>query len=307
MNTADTVVPGTQPGLLVCSDFSSFSDRAVARACALAADLGVPLTALHVVASGGADAFLQWLGGDGQWEQRLVEDARQRLHAQWNALPAPLPRPPVVQWQVRSGSLIAEVKAVVQALSPELVVLGAQGESDLPHLVLGTTAERLLRRSRRPLLIVRQPADRAYRRVLVPVDFSPWTAITLQAVRRWMPSAHLVLLHAWSLPFDGKLAIAGVDADTVAHYRMRVRNEADQWLQRIANDHRLPDAQWTPCLVMGDASHAILEQARSQACDLIVMGKHGRHAAEELLLGSVCKHVLTEAAVDVLVANAPQP
>lgn len=301
---------GTSPqppaGMLVCTDFSPAADQALARACALAASPEVALTALHVVASGGLDALRQWLQGHGEWEQRLVADALARLQAQCDALQRPGTRTQPVQCQVRSGTLIAEIKAAVQALQPELVLLGARGESDFARLALGTTAERLLRRSHRPLLVVRQPADRPYRRVLVPVDFSPWTAITLQAVKRWAPTAHTVLLHAWSLPFDGQLAIAGVDADTVAHYRQRARLEAEQWLHHTAREHGLVAGQWTPSLVMGDASHAIVEQVQHHDCDLVAMGKHGRHAAEELLLGSVCKHVLAEVAVDVLVVNAPE-
>jgi nucleotide-binding universal stress UspA family protein len=37
------------------------------------------------------------------------------------------------------------------------------------------------------------------------------------------------------------------------------------------------------------------------------MGKHGQGMLEELLLGSVTKHVLSEATCDVLVASAPPP
>ena len=40
--------------------------------------------------------------------------------------------------------------------------------------------------------------------------------------------------------------------------------------------------------------------------DLLVVGKHGSHIAEELLLGSVTKHVLAEAQGDVLVICDPR-
>lgn len=307
--TSTASATGTPPeptrGVLVCSDFSPASDQALARAWALAATPEVALTALNIVASSGLEALRHWLAGQGEWEQRLLADALARLQGQCEDMQRNNPRTQPVDCRVGSGALIAEIKAVVQALQPELVVLGARGESDFLHLALGTTAERLLHRSHRPLLVVRQPANRPYRRVLVPIDFSPWSTLALQAVRRWAPTAHTVLLHAWSLPFEGKLAMAGVDDDTVTHYRHRARQEAEQWLQHTASEHGLVAGRWTPSLVMGDPSHAILAQAQQHGCDLIVMGKHGRHAVEELLLGSVCKHVLAEAEVDVLVVNAP--
>ena len=40
--------------------------------------------------------------------------------------------------------------------------------------------------------------------------------------------------------------------------------------------------------------------------DLIVVGKHGAHIAEELLLGSVTKHVLAESQCDVMVICDPR-
>ena len=41
--------------------------------------------------------------------------------------------------------------------------------------------------------------------------------------------------------------------------------------------------------------------------DLVVVGKHGTHITEELLLGSVTKHVLAEAQGDVLIVCGPPP
>ena len=61
------------------------------------------------------------------------------------------------------------------------------------------------------------------------------------------------------------------------------------------------------CVHHGDASRVILTQEQELDCDLIVMGKHGQGVTEELLLGSVTKHILSESACDVLVANHPAP
>ncbi|HET20308.1 MAG TPA: universal stress protein, partial [Chromatiales bacterium] len=47
----------------------------------------------------------------------------------------------------------------------------------------------------------------------------------------------------------------------------------------------------------------ILEQEEEKDADLIIIGKHGKEMGEELLLGSVTKHVLAESRGDVLVAR----
>ena len=67
---------------------------------------------------------------------------------------------------------------------------------------------------------------------------------------------------------------------------------------------RLTFGRWEPCIVEGDASQRIIELEQELDCDLVVIGKHGRSATEDLLLGSTTKHVLAEGATDVLVATA---
>ncbi|WP_342129655.1 universal stress protein [Hydrogenophaga sp. OTU3427] len=47
----------------------------------------------------------------------------------------------------------------------------------------------------------------------------------------------------------------------------------------------------------------ITETARIEACDLIVMGSHGRQGVEALILGSVAQKVLTHAKVPVLIVK----
>lgn len=291
-------------GVLACTDFSPAADQALQRAAWLAAHNNVPLTALHVVSGGAVDVLRQWLSLSEPVEKQLLQAAHTQLGAQVKrCLGEAGVAPHSVGLRVSAGQVLAEIQAVLDVLNPECLVLGPRGESDFARLVLGTTAERLLRRAQRPLLVVRNPTHGPYRRVLVPIDFSRWTAATLQAVRRVAPGAHCVLMHAWTLPFEDKLAFAGVDADTVAHYRQQAQSQAEQCLHQAACDHDLRPGDWTPCLVQGDASHAILTHARRENCDLIALGKHGRHAAEELLLGSVCRHVLSETHTDVLVAT----
>jgi len=49
----------------------------------------------------------------------------------------------------------------------------------------------------------------------------------------------------------------------------------------------------------------ILEHEQMMDADLIVMGKHGQSALEELLLGSVTLHVLAYSSSDVFIAGRP--
>ena len=68
------------------------------------------------------------------------------------------------------------------------------------RLVFGSTAERLLRKTMRPMLVVKQRAHEPYQRVLVALDFSAWSKPLMRLARRVAPRAHLVLLSASTSP-----------------------------------------------------------------------------------------------------------
>jgi nucleotide-binding universal stress UspA family protein len=161
-----------------------------------------------------------------------------------------------------------------------------------------------MRRTTRPLLVVRQSAHEPYRRVLVAVDFSPWSARSLAIARQVAPLARLVVATVFQVPFEEKLRFAGVDAGTVEDYRRQARTAATQRVHALAHEAGLVPSQWQPCIVEGDASLRIVEQEQEHDCDLVVLGKHGQSASIDLLLGSVTKHVLAEGSVDVLVSTA---
>lgn len=292
----------TMTTILAPTDFSAPSRHAAERAARLAREHGARLHLIHVVHAGALDRLRGLLGTDVAVEAELILDANRQLEA----LAADLhdERGPEIETSLRNGSVLTEVGAQGDAIAADLVVLGARGAGFVRRIALGTTAERLLRTTRRPLLVVKQKAHERYRRVLVPVDFSPSSAQALALARRVAPDARLVLLHAYEVPFESRMQLAGVDAQRLEQYRAQARQLAHQRLHETAAAAGLRPGDWQPCLVMQDASLAIVEQEQETDCDLIVIGKQGQGVVVDFLLGSVTKHVLAESAGDVLVSTA---
>lgn len=293
----------TQLGhLLAATDFSGAARHAVDRAARLAHETGAALTLVHVLPGDTLQALRQWLGPGHALEQQLHEDARRQLGLLVSDLQAH--RHVAAQAVCASGSVLDQVHREAEALDAGLLVLGARGAGFLRRLVLGSTSERLLRRTTRPLLVVRQAPHEPYRRVLVALDFSPWSARSIGLARRVAPHARLLLFTAWQVPFEDKLHFAGVGAEAIERYRQQARAEASQRVHALAAASGLKPADWEACIVEGDASRRIVEHEQDKGCDLVVLGKHGQSATEDLLLGSVSKHVLAEGTADVLVSTA---
>jgi nucleotide-binding universal stress UspA family protein len=288
--------------ILVATDFSAHARHAAERAARIAHESAAPLALMHVVPGETLARLRQWLGAASAPEAQMQADVQRQLNELAEQLR--LARQVSVETHCAAGSATDEVLRQAEALDVQLLALGARGAGFLRRLVLGTTAERLMRRTARPLLVVRQTPHEPYRRVMVAVDFSPWTRPALMLARQVAPRARLVLLTAFQVPFGEKLRFAGVDDDTVELYREKARTEASRALHALAATAGLKPAQWQPCVVEGDASLHIVAQEQELDCDLVVLGKHGQSAAIDLLLGSVTKHVLAEGSADVLVSTA---
>lgn len=288
--------------LLAATDFSEHARHAVDRAARLAHETDAALTLMHVLPLGALQELRRWLEPDRAVEQHLHDDAQRRL----NALVAEVQSSRHVTARAVNcdGSVIDEIVREADALDAGVLVLGARGAGLWRRLVLGSTSERLLRRTTRPLLVVRQAPHGPYRRVLVAVDFSPWSARSIALARRVAPHATLVLFNACQVPFEEKLRYAGVDDATIERYRQQSRADANRGVHELAAANGLKPGEWQPLIVEGDAAQRIIEYEQDEHCDLVVLGKHGRSAVEDLLLGSVSKHVLAEGGADVLVSTA---
>lgn len=288
--------------VLAATDFSPLSRHAADRAARLAQETGTPLSLMHVTPARALLELRQWLGAGHALEQQLLADARAQLAAMADALVA---RHGIdVRTVEAAGAVLEAIDDEARQLGAGLLVVGARGAGFLRRLVLGTTSERLVRCSGCPVLVVRQSAHEPYRHVLVGVDLSPGAAQMLALARHVAPQARLVLLSAYQVPFQDKLRFAGVDAATVEHYRRQARVHATQHVHALAAREGLAAAAYDAVIVEGEASQRIVEQEQEFDCDLVVLGKHGRSAVEDLLLGSVTQHVLAEGSADVLVATA---
>lgn len=285
--------------ILIATDFSQDSRAAAQRAALLAAGHGTRLALLHVMNAPSMSALRELFGLAAAADAELIADATREL----DALATSLDLGPGAQAasEVRVGQVVNELLAA--SARAGLLVLGAHGVNPLRDLILGTTAERLLHRTRTPTLVVRQAPRGPYQRVLVPLDFSVHARAALQAALSVAPRAQFMLLHAFDNPYEGKLWLAGVGDERIQHYRQQTQQQALAKLDALLQE--LAPAQSCARLVQhGDPAPLILQHEKEFDADLIVIGKSGQSALEDLLIGSVTRHVLSDARCDVLVVRA---
>lgn len=287
--------------LLSASDLSVPARHAAERAALLSKELDASLDLLHVIDREPLDRLRHFLGREySSVEQQMLDAAyvetqglAEHLNNHYEANAAV---------HVASGPIIDTLSERADACSADLLVVGARGASFMRHTLLGSTAERMVRKARQPILVVKQPPHEHYRHVLVPIDFSVMSLRAINLAQAIAPHATLILLHIFDVPFESKLHMAGIEEEVIQRYRIIERQESLDKMHQLTIDAGIPPERLTLRSQRGDPWLQILEEEQEHDIDLIVMGKHGTSRLEELLLGSVTKHVLAQSRSDVLIS-----
>lgn len=280
--------------VLLATDLSPRSDRALDRALLLARQWRVPLVALTVVQAdaGMVSNPVLALSSDAVAQRAARRQAERRLRADL----ADATVPPIVR--VEQGELTGTVLEVARAERCGLIVTGVARHEALAGVLLGSTVESLARRAPIPLLVVRERARAAYTQVLVTTDFSGHARHALQVAVALFPQAAFTLFHAFGNPYP---LLAGMDVEQA---RQAGRAAAEAQARLFLDATPLPAhvrAGITLRLAYGDAGLLLREHGAEHLGELVVLGTQRRAGLTGLLLGSVAERVLELAQSDVLV------
>jgi nucleotide-binding universal stress UspA family protein len=285
--------------LLAAVDFSDDSRNAVSRAFLLARELPARLELLHIVSDSSLQALTELVRPHADQSARIIDRAVVLL-SELSEESDPEGRVGA-STTVRSGTVLDEIMSASEAA--DVLVLGSHGWNPLRDIIIGTTADRLLRKGMRPVLIVKRPALEAYRRVIVPVDFTPHSAVALGAALFIAPEADINIVHAYDVPLERKLWLADVPQEQIDEFRDQARQRALEKVVGLRKEFGLEQQRMHHYLENGDPASVILGREASSGADLIVIGKHKQSLPGELVLGSVTRHVLSGAKCDVLVMH----
>lgn len=277
--------------LLVGTDFSTRSDRALRRAVILAKSLQADLTLLHVI--------------DDDRPRRIVnhevKDARLLLAELAGSLS-------VVEGISCKTNIVLDdpFAGIVNAaakISPDLLVLGSHRRQILRDVFVGTTAERTIRNVHCPVLMVNGPPVGHWRHVLLTTDLTEQAG---SALRRFAgcelgEGAVQSLLHVFDAPSLRPALSVSSDEAVQEDYLEDLRDEAQHELQKFVD--RFGIGRPVRMVRHQDATVAdeILKAAGEVKADLIVLTAQGKGTVARIVLGSVTLQVLKDAHIDVLV------
>lgn len=205
-----------------------------------------------------------------------------------------------------TGRPFEEICRLARRSAIDLIVISTRGHTGLKHLVLGSTAERVVRYSPCPVLVMRpggrkKIADSTFRKILVPLDFSECSLRALNYARVFAKQlgSNLVLLHSVH-------PLYYVTGDEYARYNLPLLVEQMEKTAREQMRDLVRRTDWEgikveTLLEIGHAGQQICDRARDRGVDLIVTSTHGTTGLKHILIGSTAEFIVRHASCPVLV------
>lgn len=205
-----------------------------------------------------------------------------------------------VSTALREGDPAAEILTAVEELRPSLVAMSSHGRSGVTRWLRGSVAERVLRNSQAPVLLVTAkmggaPPDARLRRVLVPLDGTERAAQVLPLVENFarLHEAEVILARIEWEGLNRPLLAAVLSPEKVVE---TIR----PWRERLAQH----GVDVRSIATQGDSASQILDLAEREDVDLIAMTSHGRTGLTRLVEGSVSEKVLRHCRRPLLIVPA---
>lgn len=288
-----TAVPSSDtPGrLLLATDLSARCDRALDRAAQLSREWKAELIALNVLDHSTApDQVLAW--ANRATDDQLANAVRQQLARDVKAVNV------AAKIRIaRSADAAAAILATASETESGLVIAGVSRNDILGRLLLGSTVETLARSLPVPLLVVRNRAHQAYKRIVVATDFSEPSRHALRTAARFFEGRELFLYHAHVL------SMAGFTDTPSGRHGVCTSMEKSECVVFLSQT-TLPEAtKVRPVVQCGAIESTLTRYVREHDIELVVMGSHGCRNIMNLLLGSTAAKLLDWLPCDLLLVR----
>lgn len=280
--------------VIVATDFSEQGDEAIRQASVWAETR--PLVAVHAI----ADPTPMFAPiGEMQRYAKMMKDLRAKREDVLRTRVADVLGRDDVATEVHIGSPADVVLRIAVEQRAGLVVVGATGRGKVEAMLLGSTADQVLRSADRPVLVARTSGEGP---VVAATDLSKTATPSLEAgvVASRLTGRPLVALHALDIAHPVLSAIEPsivVDDQTRQQLHDACREVLRANLERLGHEG-------TPAVEEGAPSRVIANLAKEKKASLVVVATHGRTGMARIALGSVAADVSRRAGCSVLVVRS---
>ena len=268
--------------ILLATDFSKCSENTIKNAIEIAKLFESKIILIHVLPDEIHDDKVKtMIRSAADRELNLVKEKIEKVGVETDK--------PILKY----GKHYDKIIQVANKEDVNFIMIGAGEKIKKDIFKLGTTAEKLVRRSDKPVLVVKKGSNfKSIKSILCPVDFSEESGLALEnsikIARRYNAKLNILgVLEQHNRGYKG-LKLKWNELNELG--RENFKKEMDTFLE----DFNLIDVNWKVIIKTGDPAKKILSTIKRKNTDLLVMGSSGKSSFHRMIMGSVTEKVIRE-------------
>jgi len=267
--------------ILLAADFSQSTDNLVENAIGLAKTFQSQIILIHVLPDDITNEKARLLLNDAAINQlELINDKIKSEGVETDN--------PILEY----GNHFDKIIKTADNIHANVIVIGAGEKTKDDVFQLGTTAEKIIRKSTKPVWIVKNNSPLDVKNILCPVDFSTESKRALKnaiiMARRF--NAELIVLSVYEMIYSDSLKLK-LDWEEETEY---IRLEHEREFNSFLEGFNLTDLNWDREIMKGLPSEEILKAISLYNTDLLIMGTTGKSGLNRIVMGSVTEKVVRE-------------
>jgi nucleotide-binding universal stress UspA family protein len=223
--------------------------------------------------------------------------------------------------RVLMGSASETILDVAKEESSTLIAMTTHGRTGLSRWFMGSVAEKVVRASTVPVLLVRSfhPTSHGvveaatakeipFRKLLVPTDGSPASMAVVGPAGKLAQlfNSEIVVFHVQRPYVLPGAILPGMEAGAMLLPAEPTPSLEDETTAKAAERFIQAGLRVSRLTVLGDAAAEIIDQGAASGVDLIALSTHGRSGLSRWFTGSVTERVLRHAVVPLLIVRAAE-
>ncbi len=276
--------------IVVGIDGSIISNEVLKRAFLLAKDKNANITVVHIIETTLMETFFTNKNSDEVKQELMMKIAQevQELN-QYNANATII---------VTEGAASDQIISKAQNLKAELIIIGANGKTDLSNKVFGSTAHKIAQQSNLPLLVVKNRCEKEYSNILAFSDLTPVSEKSIEFAQDFFSQAQFKLVHAYKQLSDFTLTFYNA-LEAKEKLQDKVKNDIVKKFEEFTKKVNIKESQLIEAYY--SFNDVLLEASEKEKNDLIVLGSHGIKNTTSFLHGSTSSYLMENVKSDVLV------
>jgi nucleotide-binding universal stress UspA family protein len=189
-----------------------------------------------------------------------------------------------------NGDFSDRIVSAADKMNANMIMIGGGEKSENNVFLLGSNAEKIIKKSSKPVLVVKGNKPFNIKSIMCPVDFSKESKLALQNA--------ITMAHR----FKAKLVILSVfevsqlnfikDKINLGQEIENIRNEFQKAFDTFLAGFTLTGIEVAKEIKQGVPSIEILNSIKMHNCDLLVIGTTGKSGISKILMGSVTEKVI---------------